>query len=283
MSMSSMRDSPTATASSFSGGRRAAPLTVWAGSPGILLIHGFGGDPAEVRPLAAAFLREGYSVHAPLLPGHGALPDELAGVRWQQWAETVTQGFATLRHRCSEVVVVGFSMGALLSLLLAAHLPVARLVALAPALTLRGQLLVNLSGIARHAISWYYPFAGADFNDPTLRALIRQRVPDADLDDPLVCEQLRRMVRVPLAAIYQLTLLQRYARHALPRVTAPTLVVQGRDDATVDPRSAEQVARSIGATDCRLVWMEGYGHQLLLGEGGERVAHTIVAWLQGRM
>lgn len=282
MSMSSMRDSPTATASSFSGGRRAAPLTVWAGSPGILLIHGFGGDPAEVRPLAAAFLREGYSVHAPLLPGHGALPDELAGVRWQQWAETVTQALprsVTVALRWWWLVFDG----ALLSLLLAAHLPVARLVALAPALTLRGQLLVNLSGIARHAISWYYPFAGADFNDPTLRALIRQRVPDADLDDPSVCEQLRRMVRVPLAAIYQLTLLQRYARHVLPRVTAPTLVVQGRDDATVDPRSAEQVARSIGATDCRLVWMEGYGHQLLLGEGGERVAHTIVAWLQGRM
>ncbi|MFQ3631415.1 alpha/beta hydrolase [Roseiflexus sp.] len=281
MSTESIRYSTTGTAPSSSGKGVAESLTVWAGSPGVLLIHGFGGDPAEVRPLAAAFIREGYSVHAPLLPGHGALPDALAGVRWQQWAETVAQGFATLRHHCSEVVVVGFSMGALLSLLLAAHLPVARLAALAPALTLRGQLLVNLSGIARYAVSWYYPFAGADFNDPTLRALVHRRAPDADLDDPAVCEQLRRTVRVPLAAIHQLTLLQRQARHVLPRVTAPTLVVQGRDDATVDPRSAEQVVRRIGATDCRLVWMEGYGHQLLLGEGGERVAHTIVAWLQG--
>lgn len=283
MSTESIRYSTTTTASSLSGKHKAESLTVWAGSPGVLLIHGFGGDPAEVRPLAAAFIREGYSVHAPLLPGHGALPDELAGVRWQQWAETVAQGFARLRQHCSEVVVVGFSMGALLSLLLAAHLPVARLVTLAPALTLRGQLLVNLSSIARYAISWYYPFAGADFNDPMLRALVRHHAPDADLDDPVVCEQLRRTVRVPLAAIHQLTLLQRYARHVLPRVTAPTLVVQGRDDATVDPRSAEQVVRHVGAADCRLVWMEGYGHQLLLGEGGERVAHTIIAWLQGHM
>ncbi len=283
MSTGSIRSAAPVTAASCSEKPMGESLTVWAGSPGVLLIHGFGGDLAEVRPLAAAFIREGYSVHAPLLPGHGALPDALAGVRWQQWAETVAQGFATLRQHCAEVVVVGFSMGALLSLLLAAHLPVARLVALAPALTLRGQLLVSLSSIARYAISWYYPFAGVDFTDPTLRALIRNRAPDADLDDPAVCEQLRRTVRVPLAAIHQLALLQRSARQALPRVTAPTLVVQGRDDATVDPRSAEQVVRRISATDCRLVWMEGYGHQLLLGEGGEQVAHTIVAWLQGQL
>jgi carboxylesterase len=283
MPTESIQYAPTAAAASLPGSHKVKSMTVWAGSPGILLIHGFGGDPAEVRPLAAAFIREGYSVHAPLLPGHGALPDELAGVRWQQWAETVAQGFATLRHRCSEVVAVGFSMGALLALSLAAHLPVTRLVMLAPALRLRGQLLVNLSGIARHAISWYYPFAGADFKDPALRALIHHRAPAADLDDPVVCEHLRRTVRVPLAAIHQLTLLQRHARYMLPRVIAPTLVVQGRDDATVDPRSAGQVARHIGATDCRLVWMEGYGHQLLLGEGGERIAHTIVAWLQGHM
>lgn len=263
--------------------RAATPLTVWAGSPGVLLIHGFGGDPAEVRPLAAACIREGYSVHAPLLPGHGALPDALVGVRWQQWAEAAAQGFATLRRHCSEVVVVGFSMGALLAVLLAAQLPVERLVVLAPALSLRGQLLVNLSGIARYVISWYYPLARADFKDPALRALIRRRVPDADLDDPVVCEQLRRTVRAPLAAIHQLTLLQRHAWRMLPRVTAPTLVVQGRDDTTVDPRSAGQVVRRISSTDCRLVWLDGYGHHLLLGEGGERVAQIIIAWLQGHL
>lgn len=281
MPTESIQFAARATVSPSVGRRRVESLTVWAGSPGVLLIHGFGGDLAEVRPLAAAFIREGYSVHAPLLPGHGALPDALAGVRWQQWAETVVQGFALLHQHCSEVAVVGFSMGSLLALLLAAHLPVARLVALAPALTLRGQFLVNLSSIARYAISWYYPLARADFKDPALRALIRNRVPDADLDDPVVCEQLRRTVRMPLTAIHQLTLLQRSARRALPRITAPTLVVQGRDDATVDPRSAGQVARHIGAADCRLIWMDGYGHQLLLGEGGERVAHMIVAWLKG--
>jgi carboxylesterase len=113
-----------------------------------------------------------------------------------------------------------------------------------------------------------------------LRALLRNRVPDANLDDPLVCEQLRRMVRVPLEAVHQLTLVQRSARRLLPRVTAPTLIVQGRNDQTVDPRSAEQILRHIGSIDRQLIWMEGYGHQLLVGDGGERTVRTIMAWIQ---
>jgi carboxylesterase len=259
---------------------RSRSFAVFAGTTGVLLIHGFGGDPAEVLPLAAALIRNGYSVYAPLLPGHGTLPDALAGVQWQQWAEAAAHGFAALRQRCNNVVVVGFSMGGLLALILAAHLPVARLAVLAPALRLHGQLLVNLSSIARHVISWYYPLAGADFRDPELRALLRNRVPDANLDDPLVCEQLRRMVRVPLEAVHQLTLVQRSARRLLPRVTAPTLIVQGRNDQTVDPRSAEQILRHIGSLDRQLIWMEGYGHQLLVGDGGERTVRTIMAWIQ---
>ncbi|MGQ9547883.1 MAG: alpha/beta hydrolase [Roseiflexus sp.] len=275
--MSSSFQSPPATAAFDT---RSRSFAVFAGSTGVLLIHGFGGDPAEVFPLAAALIRGGYSVYAPLLPGHGALPDALAGVQWQQWAEAAARGFAALRQRCDDVVVVGFSMGGLLALILAAHLPVVRLAVLAPALRLRGQRLVNLSSVARHIISWYYPLAGADFKDPELRALLRNRVPDANLDDPLVRERLRRMVRVPLEAVHQLTLVQRSAWRLLPRVTVPTLVVQGRDDQTVDPRSAEQIVQRIGSVDRQLVWMEGYGHQLLLGDGGERTVCTIMAWIQ---
>lgn len=259
---------------------RNCSFAVFTGATGVLLIHGFGGDPTEVLPLAGALIHDGYSVYAPLLPGHGALPDAMTGVRWQQWVEAAAHGFSVLRQHCTTIVVAGFSMGGLLALILAAHLPVARLAVLAPALRLRGQPLVNLSGVARHVVSWYYPLAGADFSDPELRALLHNRVPDANLDDPLVCDRLRRMVRVPLDAVHQLTLVQRSARRLLPRVTAPTLIVQGRNDQTVDPRSAEQILRHIGSVDCQLVWMEGYGHQLLVGDGGERTVRTIMTWIR---
>src|SRR3569833_2186315 len=50
----------------------AEPIHV-AGSNGaaVLLIHGCGDTPQTLRHLAEAFANRGYSVEAPLLPGHG--------------------------------------------------------------------------------------------------------------------------------------------------------------------------------------------------------------------
>jgi carboxylesterase len=40
---------------------------------GILLIYGFTGSPAEMRLLSRALHNRGWTVHAPLLSGHGIL------------------------------------------------------------------------------------------------------------------------------------------------------------------------------------------------------------------
>ena len=41
------------------------------GSPGVLLLHGFGDTPQTLALLARRLKKSGYSVLAPLLPGHG--------------------------------------------------------------------------------------------------------------------------------------------------------------------------------------------------------------------
>ena len=38
---------------------------------GILLVHGFTGSPASMRPWAEYLNQRGYTVKVPLLPGHG--------------------------------------------------------------------------------------------------------------------------------------------------------------------------------------------------------------------
>ncbi len=42
---------------------------------GVLLVHGFTGSPASMKPWAQALADQGYAVEVPLLPGHGT--------RWQ--------------------------------------------------------------------------------------------------------------------------------------------------------------------------------------------------------
>ena len=54
---------------------------------GCLLLHGFTSTPAELRPLGEALHRAGYTVHAPLLPGHGTSPEDLLHITYCDWIE----------------------------------------------------------------------------------------------------------------------------------------------------------------------------------------------------
>ena len=54
-------------------------------SIGVLLLHGFSGSPASMRPWANHLAGRGYAVEVPLLPGHGTRWQDLNQVRWTDW------------------------------------------------------------------------------------------------------------------------------------------------------------------------------------------------------
>jgi len=83
---------------------------------GVVLVHGFTGTPYEVRYLGVELARDGFTVRAPLLPGHGTSIDDLDRTRWEDWAEAVERAVDALRVRCGRVAVVGQSLGGLLAL-----------------------------------------------------------------------------------------------------------------------------------------------------------------------
>lgn len=90
-----------------------------AAAPAALLVHGFGGTPAEMRGLAAALPGAGWTVEALLLPGFGADIATLTGRRYQEWLDAVmaaAQGLRDAGHR--PLLLVGYSMGATLALAL---------------------------------------------------------------------------------------------------------------------------------------------------------------------
>jgi carboxylesterase len=86
-------------------------------SEAALLIHGFTGTPAELRPVGEMLSRRfGWHVLCPLLPGHGTDLDDLDRTPASAWDRTVAEADAKLRASFSRVHVVGLSMGALLAL-----------------------------------------------------------------------------------------------------------------------------------------------------------------------
>ena len=104
--------------------RRGAEAWRAPGGPhGVLVSHGFTGDPSSLRPLAEAFAAAGFAVSLPRLPGHGTHPDDVIPLRWSDWRKAVEEAYAELAAEVDRVVVAGLSMGASLVTLVAARHP----------------------------------------------------------------------------------------------------------------------------------------------------------------
>lgn len=78
--------------------------------------------------------------------------------------------------------------------------------------------------------------------------------------------------------LYELWRLARDARRSLHAVTAPTLILQSKNDPRVAPSIAEMAFDTIAATEKRLVWIEG-GHILTVDYGRQVVFDEVRKWL----
>lgn len=93
---------------------------VFQGGPiGVLLVHSLGGNPIELRFVAQALARQGYTVYCPLLSGLGGGTDVSGLSTWQDWYKAVEAAHDELRAHCDVVLAGGLSAGAMLVLRLA--------------------------------------------------------------------------------------------------------------------------------------------------------------------
>lgn len=219
------------------------------GSTGILLIHGFTATTAEVRPLAEFLHKNGYTISAPLLPGHFTQPQELNQVKWQDWAAEVEKSFQNMAEKCNPVIVGGESTGALLSLLLAIKYPSIKAVLLyAPALRL------NLSAINRIKLHLFAPFV--------------PYIPKPNLDDNPYWQGYPVN---PLKGTLQLLKLQSHLLPRLEQVHQPLLIVQGRRDATVHPSTPALIDSRVASDFREIHWMENSAHCVIIDQEMELV------------
>ena len=81
----------------------------------VVLLHGFTGTPGQFRMMGRFLNDHGYTVHAPLLPGHGTRLEDMATVTRHDWLDAARRAVDEYR-RHEGVHVVGLSMGGLLTL-----------------------------------------------------------------------------------------------------------------------------------------------------------------------
>ena len=120
-----------------------AGFKIKGGKVGILLLHRLCGTPVEMRFVATALAKQGYTVHCPMLAGHCGSEGELRASSWVDWYRSAELALDDLRKECDVAVAGGLSAGAVLAVMLAAKNPgkVAATVLFAPTLWLNGWMI----------------------------------------------------------------------------------------------------------------------------------------------
>lgn len=234
---------------------------VWEGNRlGILLIHGLTATTAEVRLLAEQLHAQNYTISAPLLPGHYTTPEELSEIHWHEWLDAVDFAYQMLATRCTRIFVGGESTGAVLALQLASKYPdIVGVLAYAPAIKLQISLIDQIK------LRLAFPFV------PLL------------LKEYLDRNAYWQGYKVtPTKSIIQLLNFQRATLKLLPRIHQPVLVVQGRLDTTIHPRSGEIIHSKISspAKAKQLHWMENSYHVVLLDEELDQITDLTLQFIK---
>jgi carboxylesterase len=235
-----------------------------------LLIHGLTGTPYEMRYLGERLAERAVRVRGVKLAGHAGMPEELGPVSYDNWYESVVNGLEELRQYGEPIVVVGLSMGAVLSARLAADQgeSVAGLAMLAPAfflttsasLALRG--LRGVLGSITESIYLLNPGL-SDIHDAAARSVH----PSCRL--------------MPLSAPMKLLDLSAVVRPMLSRVTQPALVIHARRDHTCPMRkNVSYVMKHLGSVEKRAVELEDSYHVITVDSDKERIVDEVTTFVE---
>ena len=223
------------------------PFFLGGGGAAALLVHGFPGTPAEMRPLAEALHKEGWSVQGVLLPGFGSQLAEILERGYADWLEAVQQALQTLKRKYSPVLLIGYSLGGALALSAAVQDEPDGLVLLSPFWRLGTPLQRLIGRLLRPILPRYFrPLQKADFNDPELQRSLQNFFPDIDINDPEVQGWLRSL-QVPISVIDQISKTGKQGYRSARSVDMPILVIQGAEDQLVRPEQTQMLAQRLTA------------------------------------
>jgi carboxylesterase len=203
----------------------AEPMSVEGGPVGVLVLHGFTGNPQSMRPLADAFAAAGHGVEMPLLSGHGTRVEDMLDTNWIDWSSDAEAAYQRLADRSEQVVVAGLSMGGSLTCWLATRHPeLAGIICVNPATQVAADVRVFIESLIADG----------------------QEVMDglgSDLADPASPES--AYPQTPLRPLRSLFEAATEIQPDLGRITCPLLLFTSPEDHVVPPADSDYLASQV--------------------------------------
>lgn len=237
----------------------AEPFRATGDGRGVLLVHGFTGNPHSLRPVAEALAAAGFTVELPLLPGHGTAVADMIPTGFPDWLAAAEAAYQDLAGRCDAVAVVGLSMGGALTAWLASEHPEIAAIAclnavVTPPAGMRELVEEMLAGGTE-----VMPGIGSDI---AKEGVVELAYPETPLR--------------PLLSLFDAAA---ELEGRLGRIACPVLVVTSPQDHVVDPANGDVLAAAVAGPVTRLTAERSY-HVVTLDHDGPAVTSAVVSFLE---
>ena len=235
----------------------AEPWSAAGGDRGVLVVHGFTGNPHSMRPVAEGLAAAGLTVELPLLPGHGTAVADMIPTGFPDWLGAVEDAYADLAGRCEKVAVVGLSMGGALTAWLASEHPEIAGIACLNAVVSEPEGMRELVQAMVDAGEEVMPGIGSDI---AKEGVVESAYPET-----------------PLAPLLSLFDAADELERRLPRIACPVLVVTSPQDHVVDPSNGDVLAEAVAGPVERVYAPDSF-HVVTLDHDGPAVVAAVTAF-----
>jgi len=229
----------------------------------VLLIHGWTTTPYELRRLGKYLNENGYTISAPMLRGHGTVPKDLEGVKWEDWITDLKKDYEKLKNSHDKVYVAGPSVGANLAVMLAENYPkIAGLVLMAMPYRIKlEKIAFFLAKVSRKFGKYHRKFYPPTFGvSTTLTRIISYQTYPVD------------------SALETFDLVKK-SREKIPSIIQPCFLMQSSSDHVVEKKSMEKIYSLINSKIKKKKYIKQAYHTFISDIKNEGVFEEILEFL----
>jgi carboxylesterase len=229
----------------------------------VLLIHGWTSVPYEVRRLGVFLNENGYSIHAPMLRGHGTTPKDLEGIKWTDWISDLQKEYLEMKKKYQKVFIGGTSIGSNLAIMMAKNNPdVSGVILLAAPYKIKLERFMNYFAkihlfSKKYKKKFYPPTFGAS---TTITRLISYQ-------------------SYPVVSALETFNLVKTSRKYLKDIHQPCLIIQSAHDHIVYKKSAEKIYEKISSKIKKVCYIEKAYHTFISDIKNENIFEKILDFL----
>ena len=254
------------------------------GRAGVLLIHGLTGTPAEMQILGKGLHKAGFTVYGMQLAGHCGDEDDLLATNWHDWYDSVNRAADRLLQHVDTLFVGGLSMGAVLSLKLAADRPddVKGVGVYGPTFSYDGWSIPRYIQKSVFLLKWFKTFGifrKSVFIERPPYGLKDERIRKTVSESMLSGDSTKGgLAGNPLGSLAEMQELAKVTKAQLPMVKAPCLIMHSNDDdiANMETNSG-LVARSVSGP-VKMIPLENSYHMITIDRDRKTVINESVAF-----